>query len=62
MPASFSIDDLNHGPIDNARILKRDGSFENILKQAIKEVNDELKLNVPLGISIDFGSNYAECH
>ena len=35
---------------------------ENILKEAIKETNEEVKLNVPLGISIDFGDNYAQIH
>lgn len=35
---------------------------EGILKQAIKSVNDQVKLNVPLGISMDFGYNYADCH
>ncbi len=32
------------------------------LKKCIDYVNDELKLNVPLGISADFGLNYADCH
>ena len=32
------------------------------LKTSIEEVNDELKLNVPLGISIDIGLNYGEAH
>lgn len=32
------------------------------LQQAIDETNDELKLNVKLGISIDFGDNYAQIH
>lgn len=32
------------------------------LKEAIKETNEELKLNITLGISIDFGSNYAQIH
>lgn len=35
---------------------------EESLREAIKEVNDELKLNVPLGISIDFGHCYADIH
>jgi hypothetical protein len=34
----------------------------NHLQDSIKSVNDEIKLNVPLGISMDFGANYAECH
>jgi hypothetical protein len=33
-----------------------------VLKEAIDKVNAELKLNVPLGISIDFGNNYSLIH
>lgn len=32
------------------------------LKLAINDVNEELKLNVPLAISVDFGRSYADCH
>lgn len=32
------------------------------LRNAIDWTNQELQLNVPLGISIDFGDNYAEIH
>ena len=32
------------------------------LNSSIKKVNEEIKLNVPLGISMDFGQNYADCH
>lgn len=32
------------------------------LNNAIQKVNEEVKLNVPLGISMDFGLNYADCH
>lgn len=32
------------------------------LKEAIQETNDELQLNIQLGISIDFGENYAQIH
>ncbi len=35
---------------------------EESLRTSIKEVNNELKLNVELGISIAFGHNYAETH
>lgn len=34
----------------------------NQLKEAIQAVNDMVKLNVPLGISVDFNVNYAEIH
>lgn len=33
-----------------------------ILKESIKAVNQKIKLNVPLGISIDFGRSYASVH
>jgi len=33
-----------------------------ILNTAIEKVNQILKLNVPLGISIDYGMNYANIH
>ena len=32
------------------------------LLEAIKAVNDSVKLNVPLGVSVDFGTSYAEIH
>ena len=32
------------------------------LNKAIAITNEVLKLNVPLGISIDIGNNYAESH
>lgn len=35
---------------------------KTILKEAIRETNDYLKLNVELGISIDIGDNYAQIH
>jgi hypothetical protein len=37
-------------------------SIKNALLTAIAEVNQELQLNVPLGISVEFGKNYSECH
>lgn len=36
--------------------------LEQVLKDAIEDANKELKLNVPLGISVDFGKNYKEVH
>lgn len=35
---------------------------KNKVLQCIEEVNEELKLNVKIGCSIDFGENYSECH
>ena len=43
--------------------LKKDEEFiKQKLNRAISETNAELTLNVPLGISIDVGDNYAVCH
>jgi hypothetical protein len=35
---------------------------EEKLRNAIAEVNKKVKLNVPLGVSVDFGNNYSEIH
>ena len=35
---------------------------EKILFETIEEVNKKVKLNVPLGVSVDFGKNYADVH
>lgn len=35
---------------------------EEILKQSMIETNVEVKLNVKISISIDWGNNYAQCH
>lgn len=37
-------------------------SIELMLKEAISSVNSKVRLNVPLGISIDFNTNYAAIH
>lgn len=37
-------------------------SIKEKLTKAIALTNDALKLNVPLGISIDIGKNYADAH
>ena len=36
--------------------------IKQIIKESIDTVNENLKLNVPLGSSADFGSNYAQIH
>ena len=33
-----------------------------LLNDAIQEVNNKVKLNVPLSISVDYGYSYADCH
>jgi DNA polymerase I-like protein with 3'-5' exonuclease and polymerase domains len=35
---------------------------EEVVKKAIKQVNEELKLNIEIKCSISFGNNYYECH
>lgn len=35
---------------------------EGILKSAMIEANSELGLNVDIGVSVDWGTNYSECH
>lgn len=32
------------------------------IQNAIEQVNEELKLNVKIGCSVDYGNNYAQCH
>ena len=44
-------------------LLKKDKELvKEKLNESIKAVNDELKLNVPLAVSMEFGLNYAETH
>jgi len=46
-----------------APLLKTDKEkVKQIAEQAIIETNQMLKLNIELGISVEFGSNYAEVH
>lgn len=40
----------------------REQEIERILRESIEKVNGYLNLNVPLGVSVDFGDNYAEIH
>lgn len=40
----------------------KEQEVERILLESIEKVNGFLKLNVPLGVSVDFGDNYAEIH
>jgi len=37
-------------------------NLEKLLKEAMVETNKELNLNIEIGISVDFGNNYGECH
>jgi hypothetical protein len=41
--------------------IKKD-EVEKILLESIEAVNNVVKLNVPLGVSVDFGDNYAKIH
>jgi len=51
-----------HDEIGFPLIAEQTDEVRSKLTWAIDQVNKQLKLNVPLGISIDFGINYAECH
>lgn len=42
--------------------IKNKEETEEIIKKSIDEVNNELKLNVKIGCSYEFGLNYADCH
>jgi len=37
-------------------------TVEKILKDSMNELNNEMGLNVSIGNSVDWGTNYAECH
>lgn len=39
-----------------------EGDVKALLQRAIALTNNELKLNVKIGISVETGKNYAECH
>ena len=44
-------------------LLKEDEEkVKQVLLTAIEETNQQIRLNVPLGVSVDFGVNYAEIH
>ena len=51
-----------HDEIAFSLLKGQENITKNHLLEAIKETNNELKLNVELGISVDFGNNYAEIH
>ena len=37
-------------------------TVRNKLLKAIEKINNSVKLNVPLGISVDFGKKYSDIH
>ena len=51
-----------HDEIGFGFLKKDEELIKQKLNKAISETNAELTLNVPLGISIDIGDNYAEAH
>ena len=51
-----------HDEIGFGFLKKDEELIKQKLNRAISETNAELTLNVPLGISIDIGDNYAEAH
>lgn len=51
-----------HDEIGFSFLKEQEQEIKNKLNKAIALTNTALKLNVPLGISIDIGNNYAEAH
>ena len=51
-----------HDEIGFAFLKEEQELIKEKLNKAIELTNKALCLNVPLGISIDFGVNYADCH
>lgn len=51
-----------HDEIVFALLIGKQEETEKKLKDAIEAVNNIVKLNVPLGISVEFGTNYAQIH
>ena len=51
-----------HDEIAFALLKGEESNVEKTLRDAIKAVNEKVKLNVPLNISVDFGLNYAQIH
>lgn len=51
-----------HDEIAFALLRGNETKVEKTLRDAIKAVNEKVKLNVPLNISVDFGLNYAQIH
>lgn len=51
-----------HDEIGFSFLKVEEQQIKDKLNRAIAKTNEILKLNVPLGISIDIGSNYAEAH
>jgi DNA polymerase I-like protein with 3'-5' exonuclease and polymerase domains len=42
--------------------VKNKEETRNKINFAIDKVNEDLKLNVKIGCSVEFGENYANCH
>ena len=51
-----------HDEIAFSLLIGQEDNVKRILTEAIEAVNNLVKLNVPLGVSIDFGINYAKIH
>ena len=50
---------------DEVIVLTKEGDedkTENVMNMSINDLNDELRLNVPLGIDAQFGKTYADIH
>lgn len=51
-----------HDEHTSARLIGTEEETKKILNESIRETNEELQLNIQLGISIEFGYNYADTH
>ena len=51
-----------HDEFSTNILLENKEKTTQLLKLAIQRVNEELKLNVTIGASIDYGDNYKNCH
>ena len=51
-----------HDESINVVPLGEEREHENTLHWAVDKLNEQLKLNVELGIDVQFGKNYAEIH
>jgi DNA polymerase I-like protein with 3'-5' exonuclease and polymerase domains len=58
----FAVIGQFHDEIIISLIPEKKKELENYLNVCVEKANEKLKLNVPIGISMDFGTNYAEIH
>jgi hypothetical protein len=51
-----------HDEIGKSVYIGEEEMTKGLLEEAIDMANAKLKLNVPLGVDVKFGANYAETH